>query len=109
MQVKLFHGYDKPKGWLDPHIACQGLFYYYLIARRNYEEERAGIVLEGDDDPVYNYTQLFSSIALAYNTQPEVMAKFWRNVDMQCWALQLPKMPEGGKYRMNGKAIIRTH
>lgn len=102
-----FGEYEQPKGWLIREPACHALFYYYLIARRNYEEHiKDPIVYEGDLDPEVNFKQLFSSIALAYGIEPEKMLKFWSNVDLQCGILDLPKLPE--EYRFNKAPEIRS-
>lgn len=90
-----FQDYETPKGWLQHDPACHALFYYYLIARRNYEEDiKDPIVLEGDKDPELNFKQLFTSIALAYGVAPDKMLKFWSNVNLQCDLLKLPQLPE---------------
>ncbi len=106
-QPPTFGEYEQPNGWLVREAACHGLFYYYLIARKNFEEYvKDPIVYEGDKDPETNFQQLFSSIALAYGVEPEKMLKFWSNVDLQCDVLKLPKLPE--EYRFNKTPEIRS-
>ena len=76
--VMIFTDYMAPKGFLTEDTACHALFYYYLVARNAYEQfERDKLEYEGQvvDDP--NYDQLFSSIAVAYGVEPQVMSKFW--------------------------------
>jgi len=102
-----FGAYEQPNGWLIRETACHALFYYYLIARHNYEEHiKDPIVYEGDADPETNFKQLFNSIALAYGVAPEKMLQFWSNIDLQCDVLELPKLPE--KYRFNKTPEIRS-
>ncbi len=102
-----FQAYETPQGWLQHDAACHALFYYYLIARRNFEEHiKDPIVYEGDADPEVNFKQLFSSIAIAYGVQPEKMLRFWSNIDLQCGVLKLPKLPE--EYRFNKVPEIRS-
>ena len=108
-RVPAFDAYNIPEGYLARDAACHGLWYYYLIARKNYEKEVLDpIVYEGERDPEPNFKQLFSSIALAYGVQPEQMAHYWKHVDMQCWALHLPKLPDEEKYRFNTVPELRT-
>lgn len=104
-----FNEYNVPNGWLQNDPACHALWYYYLIARRVYEECILDpVVYEGDKDPEYNFQQMFTSTAFAYGVAPERMIKFWSNVDMQCSTMQLPKMPEGDQYRFNKTPEVRT-
>lgn len=103
-----FVHYVAPMGWLDMTDECFALWYYYVLARKAYEEkELYPIVLEGDDDPTADYHQLMKSVAQLYGVQPEGMTKCWKQVDMQCWALQLPKMPQGERYRFDSPIIIQ--
>jgi len=107
--VPLFRAYEQPNGWFTDEIACHALWYYYLCARNAYEtHEFDPIVLEGHDDPQTDFKQLMMSIATAYGVQPEVMVKFWKNVDLQCAALELPKMPIGERYRFDTTAEVKT-
>lgn len=102
-----FDALVKPQGWLDADIACHALWYYYTLARLNYEEcEKDVIVLEGDPDPQFDNFQLFKSISMIYGTSPERMLKFWPNVRMQATALNLPALPK--KYMYDGIAEIKT-
>ncbi len=90
-----FQDYESPNGYLAHDAACHALFYYYLIARKSYEDNvKHPIVLEGDADPELNFKQLFTSIALAYGVDPDRMLKFWSAVNLQCGVLDLPKLPE---------------
>lgn len=104
-----FNIYEAPKGYLTEHPACHALFYYYLIARRAFEEnEEDPIVLEGDADPVNDYQQIFTSVATSYGVSPENMVKYWDNIDNQCRLLGLPLMGQSEKLRMNSIPEIKT-
>lgn len=104
-----FRAYEQPHGWLLHDQACHALWYYYVVAFNNYREHiHDPIVLEGDKDQVTNFRQLFMSIAIAYGVEPERMVKFWLNVDMQCRALYLPRLPDEDKYRFHITPEIRT-
>ena len=95
-------------GFLPRDISAHALWYYYLIARTNWEKEMDPIVLEGDIDPVYDYKQLFTSVAIIYGTTPEVMVKHWPQVDFQATMLGVPKLPNEDRYRFNRIAEIKT-
>ncbi len=104
-----FVPYEQPNGWLIREQACHALWYYYVVAHNNYREHILDpLVLEGDPDTVPNFRQLFTSIATMYGVQPEQMIKFWRNIDMQCVSLELPKLPDKDEYRFNKAPEIRT-
>ena len=97
-----------PRGFLDQYRESHALWYYYTLARKAYEEIIADpIVLEGDRDPTANFRQLFTSIAKLYGVQPEAMAKCWPQIDMQCFALNLPKLPDEERYRFASKGILQ--
>jgi len=107
--MPVFNGYLVPDGFLLKDLACHALWYYYLIARGTYETHVLNpIVYEGDKDDEFNFQQMFSSVATSYGVQPEVMIKFWNNIDLQCWALELPELPKEDKYRFNATAEIKT-
>lgn len=104
-----FNAYLVPVGFLIEDRACHALWYYYLIARQTYETHiHDPIVYEDDKDPEYNFKQLFTSVAKAYGVRPEVMCKFWKNVDFQCRTLELPLLPDEDKYRFNQIPEIET-
>jgi len=105
-EVILFLEYQIPHGALQPCAECHALFYYYLLAQRNYEMEKDVIILDGQMDPHYHYHQLFKSIATMYGVQPENMQNFWGFVDKQCELINLPKLPDLEKYRFNRKLVI---
>ena len=109
MQPQLFNDYLMPKGWLVNEMGCHGLFFYYLRARNNFEQETGGIILEGENDPKYNYRQLFTSTSLCYGISPDNMVNYWHNIDMQCDKLNLPRLPDLEKYRMNRTVVVRSH
>lgn len=102
LNPRTFPDYCKPNGWLDPCMACQALFYYYLLARKTYEETILDpIVLEGDKDPEFSFSGLWTGIAKLYNVQPHEMARWWINVDMQCDVIPTPRMPAGDQFRFD--------
>lgn len=106
---KVFNDYLPPNGYLVNEPACHGLFYYYLLARKQLEEtEIDPIIYEDEEWPDINFKQLFSSIAISYGVEPEQMLKFWINVDMQCGVLDLPKLPDVDRLRFNKVPEIRT-
>ena len=107
-QVPLFLHHQEPYGRLLPEPECHALWYYYLLARKNYEEEQDPIVLEGEDDPVYNYHQLFKSIATSYGVEPEKMVKFWKYVDAEAFANALPLLPKNEGLRFDSVVEIET-
>ena len=105
----IFESYIMPLGWLTRDMACHALWRYYLSARFFWEKDQENLLaFEGNVDTGINYTQLFSSIARWYDVTPEEMARHWPAVDMQCTALDLPKMPEGDRYRFNKVPEIKT-
>lgn len=103
----LFVGYIMPNGFLDRSRESHALWFYYLHARRTWEEfvQHDPIVYEGELDPGFNFRQLFESTARMYGVRPESMAKCWGMIDMQCRALQLPKLPDEERYRFD-RAIV---
>ena len=109
LEAPRFLKYESPKGYLTNHPACHALWYYYVIARNAFEtNEEEPIVLEGDEDPVNDYTQIFTSVATLYGVQPEEMVKYWDNIDNQCRLLRLPLMGKSEKLRMNSVPEVRT-
>jgi len=107
INLVVFGEYIKPAGQLTHQIECHALFYYYLHARRTYEENILSqpLVLEGEKDSGINFKQLFESIASLYGVKQEKMAGFWPLIDAQCMQSGLPLMPEGWEYRF--KSIIQ--
>ena len=96
-----------PKGKLHPHMACQALYYYAILARRNYEDMVEEIKYEDDPFPVpVPARQLFTSLANLYGVEPEQMVKFWYHVDRQFENEDLPKLPE--QYRFDKPVEIKT-
>lgn len=109
IELTIFADYIKPNGVFTHEIETHALFYYYLIARRTYEEnvlvER--IVLEGDKDLQVNFQQMFESVASMYGIDPSAMSRRWEIIDQQCLLKELPLLPNEDKYRHN--AIIRLN
>lgn len=107
MQPMRFVHYVPPMGFLEMSDECFALWYYYLLARKAHEEiELDPIVLEGEPDPTTDYIQLVKSVAKIYGVEVAHMTKCWKAVDAQCWAMGLPKMPEGDRYRHDAIAIV---
>ena len=104
-----FEAYETPHGWLAHTPACHALWYYYITASNNYKEHILDpIVYEGDPDVLPDFSQLFTSIATMYGVTPEKMIYYWPNVDMQCEALEIVKMPMNDKFRFNKVPEIKT-
>lgn len=93
-EVMFFPEYTVPHGWLANHPACHALMMYALHARKAYEDATDTTAMEGTHDENPNYHNLFKSIACQCGVVPEEMLKFWRNVDMQFVAMQLPLAPQ---------------
>ena len=53
IDVPYFARYLPPKGFLDFDRACHALFYYYLLAHKNYENEKGtgALYYEGEVEP----------------------------------------------------------
>lgn len=83
-----------PRGYLADHPSCFALFEYALMATRARKVELEGLIYEGEDDPQYDYRQLFRSIAWKWGVPPESMVHYWPNVDMQFVAAGTSKVPE---------------
>jgi len=108
-QPPTFRQYEPPDGCLISNPACHALWYYYIVAYENYRTYVIDpIIMEGDPDPVVNFKQLFSSIALAYGVKPEKMIKFWDKIDAQCFILGIPELPDQEEYRFNTTPELRT-
>lgn len=104
-----FDDYTAPSGFLNKHPACHALFYYHALARQNYENiVEDPLFLEGHLDPEANFSQLFASVAIMYNVEPETMIQFWPDVNMQCRALQMPMIPDEYRYRHNKVIEYKT-
>ncbi len=104
-----FNSYLPPNGYLNEDNACHALFYYYLIAYKTLiETEIDPIIYEDELWPETNFKQQFTSTAIAYGVAPERMVYFWRNVDMQCDVLGMPRMPATNRLRFDKVAEIKT-
>lgn len=99
IQPILFFQYMWPNGGLTNDRETHALFYFYLLSRKNFEEQNDMIVYEGDPDPQFDYKQLYVSIAKMYNVRPENMANCWKEVDYTCFVHNLPKLPEQSRLR----------
>jgi hypothetical protein len=98
----IFPSLIAPHGFLTNKRQTHALWYYYLSARQAYENIVVDpIVYEGEDDPSADFRQLIERIAIIYGVSVEEMVKCWDVVDMQCFALKLPKLPDEERYRFN--------
>lgn len=103
----IYTDYIIPKGFLQRDFACQALWHYYITAVDNWRKEFDTLVYEGDLDPQFNYKQLFKSVALIYGVEPEKMQQYWSNVDIQCVALRLTKLPDDSRYRFDLPIVVK--
>lgn len=103
IHVIIFEDYMLPNGFLTTAPEEHALFFYYINARRTYEELilNKPIIYDGQSDQEYNFEQLFQSIALLYNCKPENLVKAWPVIDKQCDLIGLPKMPDEYQYRFD--------
>lgn len=108
IEVPIFENYIMPHGLLTPDPVEHALFYYYVNARRTYEEHVMDKPVQYDDesDPEFNFRELFTSIAGLYDVNPEHMVNAWDTIDRQCDLLQLPKMPDEYQYRFVHTASV---
>lgn len=83
-----------PNGWLANDPACNALFHYALVARLTHENAVDTTAIEGTHDENPAYHNLFKSIARQHGVEAEAMVRFWKNVDMQFTALNLPHTPQ---------------
>jgi hypothetical protein len=107
IELTFFYQYLPPHGFLPKERGAHALFFYYLLARRTYEERiLENDVYEGELDSGTNFRQLFESIASMYNVEVYHMANFWEPVDNQCDFLQLPKLPDEERYRFRNRIVL---
>ncbi len=109
LQAPIFEMYIMPNGLLTPDPVEHALFYYYVNARKVYEDFilNQPIIMEGDPDPEYNFRQLFTSTAALYGVKPEEMYKAWSVIDRQVLSLNLPLLPDEYQYRfVSNKRIL---
>lgn len=95
----------EPDGYLTRDDACHALMHYATTARNNWELEAETIRLEDEHDREINYHQLFHSIARLHGVEPEVMSKFWWQIDLQFAAMQLPLVHQSIRF----DKIVRIH
>jgi hypothetical protein len=108
-----FTGHTQPHGALAPHPACQALWYYYLLAKKQLELSKETIILEGTTHYPPVYKDLFNSVRLMYNVKPEQMIKFWKHIDRQCEIMDFPSLPQNDSIRFdkvgNITGIVGVH
>lgn len=95
-----------PAGFIDADPHAWACWYYYILARKRYEEMCDNIVYEGELDLTGDFLGLFKGVAKLYGVAPEGMAKCWQMVDMQCYLQNLPLLPDEEKYRFNRVIIV---
>lgn len=86
-----------PRGFLPHDIVAHGLFYYYMLMKKNLEWVD-GLVYEGEADRKIQPRALFVSIAKMYGVPPEILGNYWPAVDMECWRCGWDKLPDVYKY-----------
>ena len=98
-----------PKGGLSSDRACHALWFYYMNVQKLIEGGKMGdnfVIYEGDPKPAWNLRQLFESIAMTYEIRPDVMGRFWGNVDTTCDMCEIPRLPNKESFRFNKTSII---
>lgn len=108
MEPPFYSSLVKPNGFLLSSAECQALWHYFITASTNFDRQKDIIVYEGSADPVFNYKQLFKSVALMYGADVNTMANHWANVDMQATVMGFPKMPNGYRFE-NQKVELITN
>lgn len=98
-----FSQYLPPQGFLDEDHACHALFYYALLARKNWEEyiKHSPVEYEGELTQQVNFRGLFNSISELYGEPTEKMIRFWSAVDLTFDAIGIPRLPDEERYRFN--------
>lgn len=117
--VPFFMGYTTKHGGHLPDLPeAHACWYYYVLARRQYEEIEQGFTIQyehADRSHSVNYKQLADTICHCYGVRLFEMIRMWQYVDAQACLLGLPLLPEGERYRFNTpyeithRAILTTH
>jgi len=95
LSVPTFPQNTVPNGALQPHLACQACFYYYILAMM--QKERVGrgpedqILLEGEPWQDTHFRELKQTIAMLYGITPDRMDAFWGEVHREAQRLGLPE------------------
>lgn len=107
--LPMFPDLQAPDGFLTRDKECHALWYYFSMAICNYKDEAEKTMRYEGDQTVFNYHQLFKSVATLYNVDPNKMQNFWPAIDLQCMKMKLTQLPRDDKYRKPGAryAIIR--
>jgi hypothetical protein len=105
-QHPYFADLNKPNGWLDPHPACHALFYYTILMKKKLDEVKLDIRYAGDPTMKLYPMNLFKSCSIIYGVKPEEMNNYQANVDLQCFAMGSPRLPD--TYRFNQSWNIST-
>lgn len=99
-RAPMYVQYIAPNGFLPYDVGAHALFHYFNVAMANYKRQKEDLVLEHTgsrghgETRIFNYHQLWLSIAQLYNTDPNTMGNYWPAVDMQAKVLGLTKCPQ---------------
>lgn len=77
----VFIHHTKPAGRVPNTKEGHCLWYYYILASKNLQKLGDDIVFEGDDDPIYNFLELYLKLCRAYGTDPETTTNLWPAVE----------------------------
>lgn len=92
-QPIFFEPYLTPNGFLTKDLACHAMFYAYIIAQANVKEIQEKLFYDNEEDQVYNFRDLFKTIATIYNVDPDKMWNYKFLVEQQMRALFLKTIP----------------
>ncbi len=89
--------------------ACQALWWYYVNAKRTYDNNIATShqVYEDEKDHSYNFKLLYYSTMRLYGADPEIATSYWPVIDAQAIKLGLPLLMDNPVYRHNGRIILQ--
>jgi hypothetical protein len=95
-------------GHLPKDVAAHALFYYHLLARKQYESNRDNLVYEGEKDKVFNPRGLWMTIAGIYGVDPNEMGNYWEPVMLELMRQDLPALPKQYCYGIRNGALYKT-
>ena len=97
-QLKVLHSppifpeHTVPLGTLPRDNGAQALWYYYVLAGKNYAKLTDGLELESDPIRLMNFERLWLTVAEIYAVDPNVMGNYWSAVDKEMERLNLLRM-----------------
>ncbi|HFD32068.1 MAG TPA: hypothetical protein ENJ28_05070 [Gammaproteobacteria bacterium] len=108
IEAPIFDMYIMPYGFLTPDPIEHALFFYYVNARKVYEDFvlDTPIIMEDEADIEYDFRSMFISTAALYDVSPEAMTKAWSVIDRQALALNLPLLPNEYQYRFTESPTV---